>query len=82
MPIVEGVLINIIRLFLIDGIGSDIDDTHCMITFKLLRKWFIKNKYGYIGNNSDLRAFVIIVGGIEEEASFMAGASYEGGHNY
>ena len=34
-----------------------------MIRFKLLRKWFIKNKFGYIGNNSDLRPFVTIVGG-------------------
>lgn len=34
-----------------------------MIRFKLLRKWFIKNKFGRIGNNSDLRPFVTIVGG-------------------
>ena len=56
-------LINIIKQFLIDRIGPDLGATHWMMRFKLLRRWFIKNKFGHIGNNSDLRSFVTIAGG-------------------
>ncbi len=56
-------IINIIKQFLIDRIGPDLGATHWMIRFKLLRRWIIKNKFGRIGNNSDLRPFVTIVGG-------------------
>ncbi|ARC85313.1 bacterial transferase hexapeptide family protein [Clostridium argentinense CDC 2741] len=54
---------NIIKQFLIDRIGPELGATHWMIRFKLSKRWFIRNKFGHIGNNSDLRPFVTIVGG-------------------
>lgn len=46
-----------------DRIGPDICLTHWMLHFKLLNKLLIKNKLLYVGEESEIRSYVTIVGG-------------------
>jgi len=43
-------------------IGPDMYLTHWLLYFKPLRVWFQKRKIHYIGNNSEIRPFVSILG--------------------